>query len=122
MYFNRWFKHFYYFAAPLSCAVLTLAFFKYFHGTPTPEFVYWILDILYGHDRQPSISSECALLAMFLLTVQCCKRWYETNYISVFSNAKMNISHYLVGFIHYIGVITCIIGEADGFVRRKYFI
>lgn len=29
----------------------------------------------------------------------------------------MNISHYLMGYIHYIGTLVCIIGESDGFVK-----
>lgn len=54
-----------------------------------------------------------------MMTIQCWKRLYETHCVSVYSDAKMNISHYMVGFIHYIGAITCIIGESSGFVKGK---
>ena len=42
---------------------------------------------------------------------------YETQSISVFSDAKMNIAHYLAGFIHYAGVILAILGESEGFIK-----
>lgn len=59
------------------------------------------------------------MFAMILITIQCWKRLYETHKVSVYSEAKMNISHYIVGFTHYIGVIICIIGESYGFTKGK---
>jgi len=42
---------------------------------------------------------------------------YESCYINVFSESKMHMLHYLIGFIHYILLFVCIIGEAEGFVK-----
>jgi 3-oxo-5-alpha-steroid 4-dehydrogenase 3 len=42
---------------------------------------------------------------------------YESCYINVFSESKMHLLHYLIGFIHYMLLFVCIIGEAEGFVR-----
>lgn len=55
------------------------------------------------------------LLAMALMTAQCVRRFYETWFVSVFSNARMNFSHYIVGYSHYFGAICSILAEAPGF-------
>ncbi|XP_015186531.1 PREDICTED: polyprenol reductase [Polistes dominula] len=54
---------------------------------------------------------------MTLLTIHCWKRFYETHYVNVFSDKKINISHYIVGHLHYLGTILSIVGELQGFVR-----
>lgn len=65
------------------------------------------------------MSSFDALLATFLLTLQCARRFYETQYIQVFSKqAKINFTHYLVGYLHYFGAFLAIISHAPGFVRN----
>lgn len=66
-----------------------------------------------------SVSSFDALLATFLLTLQCARRFYETQYIQVFSKqAKINFTHYLVGYLHYFGAFLAIISHAPGFVHN----
>lgn len=57
------------------------------------------------------------ILAIIILNIHCWKRAYETCYINIFSDQKMNLSIYLIGFIHYAGTFLCIIGEAKGFIR-----
>ncbi|KAK2588228.1 hypothetical protein KPH14_004261 [Odynerus spinipes] len=114
---KRWFRHFYVFAAPASTCSFILFFYKYILDGTIPEIVYWLLDISFGTSRKALVSPECAFLAIALLTIHCWKRLYECCCVSIFSNKKMNISHYLVGFIHYIGTILSIMGESDGFVR-----
>ena len=62
-----------------------------------------------------TVSSAATLIALILMTAQCIRRFYETWFISVFSDAKMNLSHYIVGFAHYFGAISSIVVEAPGF-------
>lgn len=64
-----------------------------------------------------SVSPANTLLALILLTIHFTKRLYETQNVNVFSDAKMNIAHYLIGFLHYFSLIIIIIGESEGFVK-----
>lgn len=58
---------------------------------------------------------------MSLLTFQCTRRFYETHFVQVFSShSKMNLSHYLVGYIHYFGAVILILSEANGFTNETY--
>lgn len=63
------------------------------------------------------VPAENVILAIIILNIQCWKRAYETFYVSVFSDQKMNLGTYLIGFIHYAGIFLCVIGESKGFVR-----
>lgn len=55
------------------------------------------------------------IITLSLLTLQSFRRFYETWFMSVFSKGKINITQYLVGFIHYWATITVILAEASGF-------
>ncbi|XP_012282306.1 polyprenol reductase [Orussus abietinus] len=114
---KRWFAHFYIFAAPASTCMLLLVINRYWYNIDAPQFVYNILDFLLGSSRKSLVPPERTFLAAILLTIQCWKRLYETCFVSVFSDSKINISHYIVGFVHYIGTISSVIGESRGFVR-----
>ncbi|XP_014607358.1 PREDICTED: polyprenol reductase [Polistes canadensis] len=79
--------------------------------------IYCLLDASLGKSRKALISPESGFLAMTLLTIHCWKRFYESHYVNVFSDKKMHISHYLVGYLHYTGTLISILGELHGFVR-----
>lgn len=65
------------------------------------------------------MSAFTAIQTVGLLTLQCARRFYETQYIQVFSStAKINFTHYLVGYFHYFGAFLAIISQAPGFVRN----
>ncbi|XP_043467090.1 polyprenol reductase isoform X2 [Leptopilina heterotoma] len=88
---------------------------KYFFNENVPEFIYAFLDLIIGSERKPLISLPQATLAMLLVVIQTTRRLYETHYINIFSDGKINISHYLVGFIHYTLLPASILGESEGF-------
>lgn len=117
---KRWFRHFYIFCAPLLTITLCLLYYKYLYNADVPEIVFTLLDTLLGTSRKSLISAENTILAMVLYNIHCWKRMYETCYINVFSNQKIHITVYLVGFIHYIGLILCILGESEGFVKGSH--
>ncbi|KAI4503962.1 hypothetical protein M0802_001365 [Mischocyttarus mexicanus] len=117
---KRWFRHFYVFAAPAFILSLIMYFYKYIMNGKIPEIIYRLLDASLGTSRKALISPECGFLAMILLTIHSWKRYYETHYISVFSDKKINISHYIVGYLHYAGTIISIMGESYGFVRDSH--
>ncbi|XP_046487164.1 polyprenal reductase [Neodiprion pinetum] len=114
---KRWFKHFYEFAAPLSTYTLSITLRFYLGVGNVPVNILQILDILFGVNRQSLVSPEHTTLALVLVTIHCWKRFYETHYVSIFSNVKINLSHYIVGFVHYVGTISCLIGESNGFFK-----
>lgn len=61
----------------------------------------------------PAYKVYIALLLMFM---QVCRRFYDTHVVSVFGkNIKINIAQYVVGLIHYPGSAFAIICEAPKF-------
>ena len=66
-----------------------------------------------------SVSAMSSILALSLLSLQSWRRFYETWFVSIFSDSRMNLSHYLVGFIHYFGAVTAILAESPGFIDDK---
>ncbi|XP_067624595.1 polyprenol reductase [Eurosta solidaginis] len=117
---KSWFKHFYAFALPWSVLALLLMV----HGSVTkaeaPEFVLRFLDFMAGGraNRTMQVDFTCALVATVLMTMQCGRRFYETHFIQIFAkNSKINLSHYLVGYMHYFCAILALLSNSQGFVR-----
>jgi 3-oxo-5-alpha-steroid 4-dehydrogenase 3 len=65
------------------------------------------------------VGAVSSLLALSLLTAQAWRRFYETWFVSVYSDTQMNVSHYIVGFVHYIGSVMAILAESPGFIDDK---
>lgn len=63
------------------------------------------------------VPAENVIIAIIIFHVQCWKRLYETTYVNVFSDQKIHLIHYLIGYIHYLGSLLCFIGESEGFIR-----
>lgn len=60
------------------------------------------------------------MVALFLITLQCWRRFYETWCVQVFSSKlKIHLSAYLVGYIHYFGTVVVILSQAEGFIRAE---
>lgn len=58
------------------------------------------------------------MLAVSLLLLQCVRRFYDTHFVSVFSQSgNINVNHYIVGHTHYLGLFLAIFGEAPHFQR-----
>lgn len=50
------------------------------------------------------------------MMLQTFRRFYETHFVQIFSKtAKINITHYLVGYLHYFGTMIVILGNSPGF-------
>jgi len=71
------------------------------------------------HNCSFPVSAVSSLLALLLLMIQVSRRFYETWFVSIFSDTRMNLSHYAVGFIHYFGSVTAILAESPGFIDDK---
>ena len=59
-------------------------------------------------------SGESILIATILLTIQSFRRLYECLFINVDSGSKMNLLHYIVGYVHYFCAGIGIFCEAPG--------
>lgn len=117
---KSWFAHFYVFAFTFALWTLYLVLKGIIMHEQAPAYVLDLLDIMAGSRRKALIDSNSALVATVLMTLQCGRRFYETNFVQIFSKkSKINISHYMVGYIHYFCAILALIANTEGFVRGK---
>ncbi|XP_034472939.1 polyprenol reductase [Drosophila innubila] len=119
---KAWFSHFYIFAFGWSMLSLYFIISTIITQKVAPELVLRFLDFMCGgrSHRQVQVDSNTALLATLLLSLQCVRRFYETNFVQIFSKrSKMNLSHYAVGYVHYFGAITSLLANTAGFVRNS---
>lgn len=65
-----------------------------------------------------TVSSESVAIAMILVLIQVIRRFCECTLLSVYSDAKMSIVHYFVGFSFYFGVGLSVLAEAPVFSGR----
>nr|CAD7447908.1 unnamed protein product [Timema bartmani] len=116
-----WFRHFYVFAAVYTSVITLVTFQLYFMSgtfTLSPTFSF-ALDLLASDDRTAQVSAVSCFLSLCLLTIHSWHRLYETWFISVFSDSRINILHYAVGYAHYIGAVAAILAESPGFTDTK---
>lgn len=65
-----------------------------------------------------SVMPESVIIAMILIIIQVTRRLCECIFLSVYSEAKMNIVHYVLGLLFYFGVGLSLLAEAPGFTGR----
>lgn len=58
------------------------------------------------------------MIGLTLLIIQVTRRLCECLMVSVYSNARMNIIHYMFGHLFYIGVGLSMLAEAPGFTGQ----
>lgn len=61
------------------------------------------------------------MIGIFLLIIQVTRRLCECKMVSVYSDAQMNIIHYMFGHLFYIGVGLSMLAEAPGFTGSGKF-
>ena len=143
---HRWFYHFYLLASIFYSILLLSIMQVYFRKQQVPGAIQVLLDSLVGQDRKASgkainthnntlesltsgliilaiiclsiVTPESVLIAMVLILAQVGRRLTECTFLSVYSNAKMNIIHYIFGHSFYLGVGLSIIAEAPGFAGK----
>ena len=133
-----YFKHFYVFAIVWAGLISSLGAAVYCAHVQLPEWILSGLDLLCGSERHAksrsftlfssneihqlplshSATELSTFLAIGLLTLQCIRRFYETQFVQIFSNSsKMNLTHYVVGYFHYFGAFLLVLAQAPGFTR-----
>uniref|UniRef100_A0A6B2EII1 Polyprenal reductase n=1 Tax=Phlebotomus kandelakii TaxID=1109342 RepID=A0A6B2EII1_9DIPT len=111
------FRHFYVFALILSTFTLYLVLRVYVGGKAPPDSLIFLLDLICGKKRTVKGNALTTLLAISCLFLQCLRRFWETHFVQIFSrSSRINVTHYLVGYLHYFGAIVAILAHSDGFV------
>jgi len=112
------FGHFYVFAGILMPSLLYLVLHVYLFGIELPNWMIHGLDFLATRGRARSkVTPEGITLALCLMTMQTWRRMYECFYVNAPSKARMNLLHYLCGYIHYACVGLGIVSHAPGLIR-----
>ncbi|XP_017098013.2 polyprenal reductase [Drosophila bipectinata] len=117
---KSWFRHFYIFAVFWSWLAFYIITSTIQSGKEAPEYVMRFLDFMAGgrSHRKVETDSTTALVGTIMLTLQCTRRFYETNFVQIFSKqSKINLSHYVVGYAHYFGTVIALMSNTAGFVR-----
>lgn len=114
---KRWFGHCYICTGPLFTIFLYFALKRYFSNQDIPENLLSLLDTALGTSRKPLVSAEKTILAIALLAIHGYKRAYETYFICVYSNKKINIIYYIIIYVHYATTLLSLVGESELFVR-----
>nr|XP_012228980.1 PREDICTED: polyprenol reductase-like [Linepithema humile] len=117
---KKWFGHCYILTGPLFTTLLYFALNRYFFSQNIPESLLSLLDIFLGTSRKPLVSAENTILATVLLAIHGYKRAYETYYVCVYSDKKINILYYVIIYLHYATTSLSIIGESELFVRGSH--
>lgn len=119
---KRWFKHFYVFGTLWVSLFLVISASHYFQVINTiPGSIKNFISHFSSGGNIATVTAAESLAALLLFTFQVFKRYYETHYVSVFSNSKMHIGHYYLGFFHYFGAAIAIVMESPGFSHSDHF-
>ncbi|KAF1750982.1 hypothetical protein GCK72_017534 [Caenorhabditis remanei] len=115
---KRWFKHFY--ALGLLTLFLCLhCIYSLIHNPNyLPSIALRFLATLTRSYSIPPIDPSTALLALLLITFHVSRRLYETVFVSVYSDSRMNLFHYGVGIIHYVILPISIMCETQGISKK----
>lgn len=108
---KRWFKHFYQFGVVIFTAFTLFMVRSYVFGLPLPGAVIKLVNFF---EPRPTgtVSATSILLVQLLETCQVYRRCYECMFVSVYSNVRMHVWHYLMGYFFYFGVQLTILANA----------
>ncbi|VDP41880.1 unnamed protein product [Soboliphyme baturini] len=107
----RWFTHYYILATVVTSICVVLSIECYVFEMPPPGFLREFLVRL-------RVSEKSALLTLMLLWLHVVRRLFESLFVSVYSDTKMNIMHYSLGLLHYLCLPCAVLVEAPGFVSN----
>ncbi|XP_059352314.1 polyprenol reductase-like [Daphnia carinata] len=106
---KSWFFHFYFFATVYTLLILIMIIWMILTKNQLPIFITMYIDFVSPHSCTTIASAKILLLATLLFLLQVFRRAYESMYVTVFLDSKMNIGHYVVGYLHYWGCGTILL-------------
>lgn len=137
----RWFYHFYLFATIFYASLVLNVIQVYVFRQQPFASTRFLLNTYAGQQRRASglskayaitfhahsekivvaaaVTPESVVLVMTLVLIQVFRRLSECTFLSVYSDAKMNIVHYLFGHSFYFGVGLSVLAEAPGFASQS---
>lgn len=118
---KRWFAHFYQFGVVVF-ASCTLAMIQLYLLEQAPSrYLLGVLNLAVPHRSAP-VAATTILLVQILESCQVFRRCYECMFVSVYSDARMHVWHYLMGYFFYLGVQLSILSNAPGFSSTSHAI
>jgi len=104
---KSYFIHFYIFAVIYHLIILLLLFTNCFSvHSDRHELIDKLMTLIIGRniyiEAENALKSRTSLILMTSLLIQYIRRLYENKFINIFSNSKINLIHYLAGFMFYI--------------------
>ncbi|KAJ8933464.1 hypothetical protein NQ318_011287 [Aromia moschata] len=113
---KSWFKHFYILAVLTYSYIVYLTISTYIFKKEIPVWFNTLLTLLCGEGRTAATSATKVFIATILMTLQVYRRFYDTQFISVFAkDVKINVALYLMGLYHYAACPLAILCEAPKF-------
>ncbi|CAJ0961795.1 unnamed protein product, partial [Mesorhabditis belari] len=114
---KRWFTHFYILAVIWTGFWLEYALaVSYGYTSPTK----WQTNALAVLTRtKPHYSWTTGMLALILIMIHVTRRCQESLFVSIFSNATMNVAHYVIGITHYIVLPLTVVSEMIGIASTR---
>lgn len=108
---KRWFKHFYQFGVVIFTSFTLFMVQSYVFGLPLPG---TFIKLVNFFEPRPTttVSATSILLVQVLETCQVYRRCYECMFVSIYSNVRMHVWHYLMGYFFYFGVQLTILANA----------
>lgn len=110
---KRWFRHFYQFGVVIFTFCTLCMVRLYIFGLPLPAMVTKVVNF-FEPQQSTAASATSILLVQVLETCQVYRRCYECMFVSVYSNVRMHIWHYFMGYFFYFGVQLTILANAPG--------
>lgn len=108
---KSWFRHFYQLGVVLFAFCTVCMVRLYIFGLPLPALMTKTVDFLVPQ-RTIAASPTSVLLVQVLESCQVLRRCYECMFVSVYSNVRMHVWHYLMGYFFYFGVQLTILANA----------
>ncbi|XP_044255995.1 polyprenol reductase-like [Tribolium madens] len=117
---KSYFKHFYIAATFVFCPIfLKEVFVVYVFNREVDDWFETLLNFSCGNGRLATVPVHRVLIASILLSLQIFRRFYDTHFVSVFSeNAMINLSHYIIGMVFYPAVMLIMLSEAPKFAQN----
>ncbi|CAL8113980.1 unnamed protein product [Orchesella dallaii] len=115
---KNWFYHSYLFSVFFQSFIILTVLTKYTNYLDISSWLRNTLAVLGGNDRPNTVDAVTTIIAVFLYLFQVGRRLYETLFVCVYSDTKMNVMHYLLAWLHYFGSMLTIVAYSPAFASR----